>query len=89
MAEANIVIQNAHGFHVRPTTMFVDMARRFSSTVEISLRGIRVDAKGPMGMLSLGAMKDDEITIHCDGSDEDEALKALIELVSGSFGGIE
>ena len=37
-------------------------------------------------MLSLGIVKGTKITLIADGSDEEDAVKALVELVKDNFG---
>ena len=44
----------------------------------------RVNAKSLLGILSLGITKGTNITILAEGSDEQEAVMALVELVSSN-----
>ena len=46
----------------------------------------RVNAKSLLGVLSLGIVKGTTITLIADGSDEKEAVAALVELVQDNFG---
>ncbi|MHC4883946.1 MAG: HPr family phosphocarrier protein [Planctomycetota bacterium] len=89
MNESRVTIVNTYGFHVRPTTQFVELARSFDVTVHVEKDGMAIEANGPMGLLALGAMKGDEVTIRCEGPQEIEALAALVGLIESSFGGIE
>ena len=45
----------------------------------------RVNAKSLLGVLSLGITKGLNITIVADGSDEEEAVAELSELISSNF----
>jgi phosphotransferase system HPr (HPr) family protein len=82
-------ILNLYGFHVRPTTLFVEEARKFSCDVTVAANGNAADGKSPMALLALGAVQGDTIEIRCNGADAEEACKALCEVVDGRFGGIE
>ena len=44
------------------------------------------NAKSLLGVLSLGIVKGTKITLIADGSDEEDAVKALVELVEDNFG---
>ena len=41
--------------------------------------------KEQMGVLSLGIVKGTSISIIADGSDEEEAVKTLVELIESNF----
>ena len=45
----------------------------------------RVNAKSLLGVLSLGIVKGTSISIIADGSDEEEAVKTLVELIESNF----
>ncbi|MFW5858277.1 MAG: HPr family phosphocarrier protein [Planctomycetota bacterium] len=89
MASGTVTIQNRLGFHVRPSTRFMELAQQFESRVFVCANGQRVEATSPMGLLTLGAVQGDEITVETEGSDAEEACRALVDLVEDSFGGIE
>ena len=44
-----------------------------------------VNAKSLLGVLSLGIVKGTSISIIADGSDEEEAVKTLVELIESNF----
>ncbi|MEE8547793.1 MAG: HPr family phosphocarrier protein, partial [bacterium] len=46
----------------------------------------RVNGKSIMGILTLAAAKGDRIMIEAQGSDADEAIRALTDLVNTGFG---
>jgi phosphocarrier protein len=87
--EKSVEIINKYGFHVRPTTSFVTTAQGFSCDINVASKGNEVDGRSTMGLISLGVVKGDSITIKCDGDDAEEALDKLVELVASSFNGIE
>jgi phosphocarrier protein HPr len=87
---AECTIRNTYGFHVRPTTAFMEVAGRFESRIEVRAAGGEpVDGRSAMGLISLGAVQGDTVQIACEGPDEEETLAALVELIDSRFGGIE
>lgn len=84
--EKTISIKNESGLHARPAGMFVKKASEFKSNVEILAKGKTVNAKSIMGVMSLGLAQGEELTIIANGSDEQEAITKLVDLVSGGFG---
>ena len=85
MTTKNIEIQNEVGLHARPATYFIQKANSFRSSIWVENSDKRANAKSLLGVLSLGISKGDIITILADGSDETEAVDALVSLVLGGF----
>ena len=81
-----IVVQNQVGLHARPATFFIQKANSFQSSLWVEKEDRRVNAKSLLGVLSLGITKGMTITIIADGSDENEALDGLCELINTGFG---
>ena len=86
MCVKDVVISNQVGLHARPATFFIQKANEFKSTVWVEKEERRVNAKSLLGVLSLGIVGGTEIRIIVDGSDEEAALAALVELVETGFG---
>ena len=86
MCVKDVVISNQVGLHARPATFFIQKANEFKSTVWVVKEERRVNAKSLLGVLSLGIVGGTEIRIIVDGSDEEAALAALVELVESGFG---
>ena len=81
MISRDVVIINSSGLHARPATFFIQKANSFKSTIWVEKDDRRVNAKSLLGILSLGIIKDTEITVIADGGDEEAAVTALIDLV--------
>ena len=86
MCVKDVVINNQVGLHARPATFFIQKANEFKSTVWVEKEERRVNAKSLLGVLSLGIVGGTEIRIIVDGSAEEAALAALVELVETGFG---
>lgn len=78
----DIVITAPHGIHMRPATAFAKAAKEFESKVTITAGGETVSAKSPVKIISLNLAKDTQITLACDGPDEEKALETLASLIN-------
>ena len=79
------VVNNQVGLHARPATFFIQKANEFKSSIWVEKEERRVNAKSLLGVLSLGIVKGTTIHLIADGADEQEAVDALIELISSDF----
>ena len=79
------VVNNQVGLHARPATFFIQKANEFKSSIWVEKDERRVNAKSLLGVLSLGIVKGTSINLIADGPDENEAVEALIELISSNF----
>lgn len=82
----DVLVQNQVGLHARPATFFIQKANEFKSSIWVEKEERRVNAKSLLGVLSLGIVKGTKITLIADGTDEKEAVGALVELVKDNFG---
>jgi len=86
MIQQEFTIQNKVGLHARPAAVFVQTAVKFKSNIIVEKDGKEINAKSIISVLSLGAEKGSKIIIKIEGEDEQEAMKALKELVHNNFG---
>ena len=86
MVQETTTIENKTGIHARPASIFVQTATKFKSKIQITANGKTVDAKGILGIMSMGLKKGTAITISADGADEADAIGALKALVESKFG---
>lgn len=82
MLKETIVVGLKNGLEARPAALFVQIASKYESHISILLTDKQVNAKSIMGMMSLGAIKGQEMTLLVDGEDEAEAMKALVEFLT-------
>ena len=81
----DVMVKNQVGLHARPATFFIQKANEFKSSIWIEKEERRVNAKSLLGILSLGIVGGTDIRIIADGSDEQSAVEALVELVESGF----
>ncbi len=85
MVIREVVINNQVGLHARPATFFIQKANEFKCSIWIEKDERKVNAKSLLGVLSLGIVKGTKINIIADGSDEEEAVNTLSELIATDF----
>jgi len=69
------------GLHARPATVAVSAASRFKCDVKVAFKGRSVNMKSIMGVMSLGIPTQSEVTISCDGDDEEDAIKTIEDVL--------
>ena len=82
MYSKTAAVKNPVGLHARPATFFIQKANEFKSNIWVEKDERRVNAKSLLGVLSMGITRDMEIDIIASGSDETEAVDALVALIS-------
>ena len=85
MYSKEVVIRNQVGLHARPATFFIQRANEFKASVWIEKDARKVNAKSLLGVLSLGITKGTAVNIMADGTDEEEAVNRLVDLVESNF----
>lgn len=81
----DVSVENQVGLHARPATFFIQKANEFKSSIWVEKDERRVNAKSLLGVLSLGIVGGTSIRITADGSDEKDAVDALVKLVESGF----
>ncbi|WP_428151107.1 HPr family phosphocarrier protein [Brevundimonas sp.] len=84
-AKATANICNTRGLHARASAKFVKLASSFEAEIQVTRDGVTVDARSIMGLLMLGAGNGCSIEITAEGSDAQEAIDALGDLVARKF----
>ncbi len=80
-----VTINNQVGLHARPATFFIQKANEFKCSIWVEKDERRVNAKSLLGLLSLGIIKGNTVSLIADGADEKEAVEKLAELVNSDF----
>ena len=74
MISAQVTIHTPHGLHLRPAGELAEEALKYRCRVSLAHGDKEISAKSLLGILSLCIRQDTEITVVCDGMDEQEAL---------------
>ncbi len=83
MKQFSYVIKDELGIHARPAGMLAKKAKSYAdTTVTITANGKTVNLGQLMKLMGLGVKQGTEVTVTCDGANEEEAaagLKAFLE----------
>lgn len=74
-----ITLKNKEGLHARPATEIAKNASKYTCTVKLDVRGIEYNAKSVLNIMSAGIKNNTQIKIICDGVDEKQAIKSVLE----------
>lgn len=79
-----IKLKNSACLHARPAVKLVQISTKYDSDIFLSLEqgGSRANAKSMTSILSLGASQVTELLVEAEGSDEVEAIDAMIDVLS-------
>lgn len=82
MIEKKMKVKLSEGLEFGPATMFVQVASKYKSRIYVLMDNKRVNAKSIMGMMTLGMVEGEEVTITADGEDETEAVAEIEKFLS-------
>ncbi len=86
MPRADAQIVNKLGLHARASAKLTQLAGSFPCEVWMEKGTRRINAKSIMGVMMLAAGKGSTVVVDTAGERDEEALKALLELIAGRFG---
>ena len=86
MVRQKVVIKNPTGLHLRPAGNLCKEAIKYKSLITFTFRDSTANAKSVLSVLGACVKCGDEIELICDGADEQEAMKALTDAISGGLG---
>lgn len=81
MKQISVTVIDPVGLHARPATVAVNAASKFKCEVKVAYKGRTVNMKSIMGVMSLGVPTQSEITVSCEGEDEDVAVKTIEDVL--------
>ncbi|RZJ21331.1 MAG: HPr family phosphocarrier protein [Haliea sp.] len=86
MIKNNTTISNKLGLHARASAKLTKLAGSFASEVWMTKGERRVNAKSIMGVMMLAAGQGSAVEVETDGSDEQQAMTAILALIADKFG---
>ncbi|MFB9758422.1 phosphocarrier protein HPr [Ectobacillus funiculus] len=81
MVKKTFTIIDQAGIHARPATVLVNAVSKFDAEMKLEYNGKIVNLKSIMGVMSLGVPKDAVIHIAAEGSQAEEAVTALEDVM--------
>lgn len=76
------VVQCESGLHNKQATFFIQKANEFQSSIWMEVEERRINAKSLLGVLSMGIIKGTRVLLIAEGSDEQEAVTVLSEMLA-------
>jgi phosphocarrier protein len=86
MIKTTTTISNKLGLHARASAKLTKLAGSFPCDVWISRGERRVNAKSIMGVMMLAAGLGATVELETSGTQEQEAMDALLALINDKFG---
>ena len=90
MVNGKVRIKNPTGLHLRPAGLFCKTAMQFDCKITVLKKtrheAVTANAKSVLSVLGSCIKSGDEIEIVCEGADEEEALREMIQLVEDGLG---
>ncbi|GCE23441.1 HPr family phosphocarrier protein [Dictyobacter kobayashii] len=86
MTARTVTLGSKSGLHARPAAMFVQKAKSFQSQISLSKNDKTVNGKSILSVISLGALKGDQVLLQTNGEDADAALENLAGLLEQDLG---
>ncbi|MBC7087597.1 MAG: HPr family phosphocarrier protein [Tissierellales bacterium] len=85
MLKKEVILVNDEGLQLRPAAIFVKIANKYDSDIEVETLNKRVNGKSIIGIMSLGAFKGEKITLIAKGRDEKELIEKLSAIIESGF----
>jgi len=86
MVSQNVIIKNLTGLHLRPAGILCKEALRYPCSVKFRFGSIVANAKSVLSVLGACVKSGDEITLICDGREEEKALAEMVALIESGLG---
>jgi phosphocarrier protein HPr len=86
MVKEKVIIKNPTGLHLRPAGILCKEAIKFKSIIHFQAKDNTANAKSVLSVLGACVKCGDQIEFICEGEDEEEALKALVNCVNAGLG---
>ncbi len=86
MVSQLVKITNPMGLHMHAAGNLCKEAMRFKCKITFDYHGNDANAKSVLSVLGACIKAGDEITLICEGEDEQEALKDLVEYIESGIG---
>ena len=85
MVEKILTVRNRAGIHARPASLIAQTANKFSSEILLENNDTTVNAKSIMGVITMAAGYNTNLTLKAEGSDAADAVAAIAALFENKF----
>ena len=81
MSSKEIIVRCESGLHNKQATYFVQKANEFECSIWLESENRKMNAKSLLGIMSLGIVTGAAVTLSASGSDAEDAIRALEDLL--------
>ena len=81
MVSQTVTFQCDEALQMKAVAILIQKASAFKSSIYLTRSGRRANAKSLLGVMSLGIPTQSEITVSCEGEDEDVAVKTIEDVL--------
>ena len=81
MFTKEVVVRCESGLHNSQATYFVQKANEFTSNISLEAQTRKMNAKSLLGIMSLGIVTGETVTLSAEGADAEAAVTALEALL--------
>lgn len=86
MTSRQAYITNRYGIHCRPSAIIVKEARKYDARISIiDHNGREADAKNALGLIGLGIVYGETVTIEVEGENEEALCDQMVKLLETNF----
>lgn len=86
MISKTLTVVNPSGLHLRPAGVLSQTAMKFKSDIIIECGEKKIVAKSVLNVMAAGIKCGTEITLICDGEDEQAAMDTLSQAIESGLG---
>lgn len=86
MISKTLTVVNPSGLHLRPAGVLSQTAMKFKSDITIECGEKKIVAKSVLNVMAAGIKCGTEITLICDGEDEQVAMDTLSQAIESGLG---
>lgn len=81
MVKMCVSVKNPSGLHARPASKLCAIARSYKCNSSINCGEFNIDIKKILDLMSANLRNGDELEVICDGIDEKQAIKEIVEFI--------
>ncbi len=85
MVQKTTKIVDKMGFHMRPANLFVAEMTKYKANITIDFGGKEINGKSIMNIMAACLKYGSEITIKCDGEDEQAMLDKAVSMIENGL----
>jgi phosphocarrier protein len=85
MIEKIVTVRNRAGIHARPAALIAQTAVKFNCEIVLEKGHSTINAKSIMGVITLAAGYNTQLTVRTEGTDEAQAAESIAALFENKF----